>query len=286
MYMVSEQICAAYGSFEERGMKILSCVVLVMIGLIAYPVGIPADEIPGETVVKVDKGDVVWSGGEADSQQIYFSTYRSGKGAWSDPVQITDDTLRNGHPVVDAGKDGKRVLVWTTATGNDFVIRYALGENGTWSEPAAIPSQLQENLAPSVIIDREGVIWVVWSANVGGQDEIYYACYAEEKWSLPMRVNGGNDVPDILPVIALNDQGIPQVTWKGYRDDGYVQLQSTWTGETWSEEVAIQDQTATGETDTETAETTETNAAIANMPSFIDNPEQAYLRVYKSSIVK
>ena len=264
--------------------KILSLFVLVVLGLFRPQCVLADDSV--ETVVKVDKGDIVWSSGDEDTQQIFFSTYHSGKSAWSEPVKVTEDSFRNGHPVIDAGKNGKRILVWTAASGSDFIIRYSVGKGDTWSEPAAIPSQLKENLAPSVVIDKAGAAWVVWSANDGGQDEIYFAKNIGENWSIPMRVNNGNDVPDILPVISLNDKGTPQVTWQGYRHDSYVQLQSTWNGEAWLEEVEVEGEALPEDTAIESEPESKTNGSLANMPSFIKRPEEAYLRVYKSSIVK
>lgn len=264
-----------------ENIRFLSLFFLVVSSLLFRPESVPADD-SAETLVKVDKGDVVWSSEDGDAQQIYFSSYQSGKSAWSEPVKVTNDFYRNGHPVIDAGKNGKRVLVWTAGSGNDYIIRYAVGKDDTWSEPESIPSQLKENLAPSVVIDRSGATWVVWSANDGGQDEIYFSKYSEGGWTIPMRVNSGNDVPDILPVVTLNAKGKPQVTWQGYRHDDYVQLQSTWKGEAWSEEVELETEAPSEETAAETA----TNASIANMPSFIERPEEAFLRVYKSSIVK
>ncbi len=254
-------------------------------GLLCQPPDVLAGYESAETVVKVDKGDVVWSSGDADGQQVYFSTYKGG--AWSEPVKVTNDAFRNGHPVIDAGKGGERMLVWTTALGGDYTVRFAVGKGDTWTEPASIPYQLKENLAPSVVFDNAGVAWVAWSANDGGQDEIYFSRYAEESWSIPMRINSGNEVPDILPVISLNAKGIPQVTWQGYRHDDYVQLLSTWNGESWSEEIELEvvEEETTTEMDPDETETVR-NASIANMPSFIERPEEAYLRVYKSSVVK
>jgi hypothetical protein len=245
-------------------------------GLVLQPHWIRADS--AETAVQIEKGDVVWSQKDATNLQIYFSACENVEGGWSSPVKITNDSYINGHPVIDAGLDGKRWLVWTADTGSDYIVRYAVGKDNTWSEPAAIPAQLHENLAPSVAVDSSGVTWVVWSANDGGQDEIYFSQYSGNTWTTPMLVNRGNDVPDILPILSLDEQGKPQVTWEGFRDGSYVKLRSSWNGEAWSDEAEVQ------ATSQETAG--ESERSIANMPSFIEYPEEAYVRVYKSSIVK
>lgn len=265
-------------------MKCITLLVPAMLvsGLLFRPPCLLAKE-SAETQVKVEQGDIVWSNGQGDGQQIYYSTYKKGKSAWSEPIQVTNDTYRNGHPVIDSGSDGKRVLVWTAATGSDYVVRYAVGKDASWSEPESIPSQLKENLAPSVVIDKSGTTWVAWSANDGGQDDIYFARFAKGSWTIPQRVNSSNDVPDILPVITLNAEGTPEVTWQGYRHDAYVQLQSSWDGEKWSEEVEVE--SATAETEDGASETAK-YASVANMPSFVEHPEAAFLRVYKSSNVK
>lgn len=250
--------------------------LLFLSGLLFQPHWTWADS--AETLVKVERGDVVWSREDATSQQIYFSSCRSAESGWSSPVKVTNDSYRNGHPVIDTGLNEKSWLIWTAGSGTDYMIRYSVGKDDIWSEPAAIPSQLTVNLAPSVVVDTSAVTWVAWSANDGGQDEIYFSKYSGNTWTTPMRVNSGNEVPDILPEIALNAEGTPLVTWQGFRNGSYVQLQSTWDGEAWSDEVEIQT------TSQEIA--AEANGSIVNMPSFIEHPEEAFLRVYKSSIVK
>lgn len=249
---------------------------IVFCGLLLQPFWTCAES--AETAINIEKGDVVFSQQDGSNLQIYFSSCENVEGGWSSPVKITNDSYINGHPVIDAGSDGKRWLVWTADTGSDYIVRYAFGKDNAWSEPASIPAQLNENLAPSVVVDRSGRTWVAWSANDGGLDEIYFSKYSENTWTTPMRVNRGNEVPDILPVLTLDEKGNPQVTWEGYRNGSYVKLRSIWDGEGWSDEVEVQ------ATSQETA--AEKESSIANMPSFLEHPEEAYVRVYKSSIAK
>jgi hypothetical protein len=232
--------------------------------------------------VKVDKGDVVWSQRVGADQQIYFSTFLTGQNTWSAPVKVTDDNFKNGHPTIDTGTDGRRWLVWAAGKNTDSALHYSVETNGTWSQAEVVPSTLKVNVSPSVLIDGSGRTWVVWSGNNGGQDEIYCSHYTGKEWTTPVRVNSENEVPDILPVIALNAENIPQVTWYGYRDGAYVRLRSTLSGDSWSPEERVEDSSQNAMQHTETT----TNASIENMPSFIERPEKAFVRVYKSSPVK
>ncbi len=234
------------------------------------------------TTVKVNKGDVVWSQMAGTNQQIFFSTFMSAQDTWSTPVQVTKDDYRNGHPALDAGTNGKKWLVWVAGKDTDSSIHYSVEANGAWAETAVVPSPLKVNVSPSVMVDGSGNTWVAWSGNDGGQDEIYCSRYIGQKWTTPVRVNTENDVPDILPEITMNSDNNPQITWYGYRNGSYVKLQSTFTGAAWSNEEVVEEasQNAMQQTGNQTG------ASIENMPSFIQRPDKAFVRVYKSSPVK
>ena len=257
-----------------RSFRLMSVFSLFLYCIIFQPVCVRA----ADSVVKVDQGDVVWSQTDGSHNQIYFTTFLSEKNEWSAPVKVTDDEYRNGHPTIDAGTDGRKVLAWVAGSGSNYMIHYAVGTEGAWSKSAVIPSSLKVNLAPSVMIDDSGQTWVAWSANDGGQDEIYYSRFIGNSWTAPALVNAPNEVPDILPEISLNENKVPQVTWIGHRNGAYVKLQSTWTGQSWSTEAVVQE--SSQEKDTQE------NASIGNMPSFIQQPDKAFVRIYKFSSVK
>jgi hypothetical protein len=254
---------------------LLKCVVSFILYVFCFqPVFLRA----GDSVVNVDQGDIVWSQTDGARNQIYFTTFLSEKNIWSTPVKVTDDEYRNGHPTIDAGTDGSKLLAWVAGSGANYKIHYSIGTEGAWSKSAVIPSSLKVNLAPSVMIDGSGVKWIAWSGNDGGQDEIYYSRFIGNNWTAPALVNAPNEVPDILPEIALNDNNIPQVTWVGHRKGVYVKLMSTWGGESWSAE-------SEGQASSQEKNTHE-NASIGNMPAFIDQPDKAFVRIYKFSPVK
>lgn len=240
--------------------------------------------------VNVTKGDMVWGQLKGTHKQIYFSTVQPGTTTWTTPVAITNDSYRNGQPVIDTGANGKRWVLWAAGSGSKAEIHYSMEANGNWSKTAAIPSGLKINVTPSVLVDASGKAWAAWSGNNGGQDEIYYSRFIDNAWTTPQMVNTPNNVPDILPVLSLNQNKEVQVAWYGYRDGGYVKLQSTWEGNSWSTEVVIQgnsqgisQQLTQG---TQQTNGVQTNADVANMPSFIKQPEKAFVRVYTFSRIK
>ena len=295
--------------------RMLSLPLLLVSLLLAHPFAVKAADT--DTVVKVEKGDIVWSQSDTSGTQIYFSTYQAGSDSWTEPVKVTDDANKNGHPVIDEDSSGKRWLVWVAGTAGSSMIRYAVDSDGSWSAAQTVPSSLQFNVSPSVVVDNSGNPWVAWSGNSGGQDEIYCSSYQDGSWTTPVQVNSTNEVPDILPEITLDGKGEPQITWQGYRDGDYVQLQSTWDGKKWSDETQVSSTTAsttststsssTATTTTESSTSTDSSASasaasvgkavaskagdeisgsISNIPSFVPRPEKAFLRVYKSSVVQ
>lgn len=219
------------------------------------------------------QADVVWASSDGLREELYFATQREGK--WSEPVKITDDNADNLHPCLDRGSDGKNWLVWTAIEQGGYEVRYAVEADGKWSDPQTLPTGLPSNIAPTVIVDVSDIPWVVWSGNNGiTNDEIYYTRYIDGKWQKPQLVNVVNDVPDVLPVISVNQKGKYLVNWDGYRDGMYRKLQAVWNGNGWGPEKRVE---PVSENMTIQQIATEKQE---DLPAFIEDTRQAFMRSY------
>lgn len=229
-----------------------------------------------EIGIRTGNADLVWV---ADGQQgdggVYFAARHGGN--WSEPLRVSNDNARNLHPCIYSSAGGKKWLVWTAIEQGTFNIHYAVGHaDETWSIPEILLTGLSSNFAPTVIVDDNEVPWVVWSGNNGiFNDEIYFSRFIDGKWEDAQLVNDANNVPDIKPVIAINEQRKIQVTWDGYRDGNYLQLRAVWSanGQEW-EKVD----------DSDTVSTAENKAYVSDqgsgLPDFVKDSHQFFLREY------
>ncbi len=223
---------------------------------------------------KAKKIDLVWAESDGLRHELYFTAQRNGN--WIAPQKITDDNADNLHPCLDSGADGKIWLFWTAIEQGESEIHYTTNDNGEWLEPQVLPTELSSNIAPTVIVDDGGVPWVVWSANDGiSNDEIYSTRFLDGKWQRPKQVNKSNEVPDVLPVISVDEIGTLMVNWEGYRSGKYVMLQSFWTGNGWGPEQIV---------GPESQKTMVQGLSIEKQidyPDFIKDTRQAFFRIFQ-----
>jgi hypothetical protein len=214
--------------------------------------------------------DVVWSQSDGIRPEIFFTS--STGGSWSEPVMLSDDYYDNLHPVIDRDSQGTRWVFWRAYDNQKTEIRYTTGSSGNWEETKPLSEALQANNAPSVVIDAADTVWVVWSANDGGMDDIYYAVHKDGNWSKPAQLHETNDVPDILPVIELNDEQLPQVTWKRMEGGRYLAVTSSYDGSGWSEPVLRQDG--------EQPDDDKVGEEVIELPDFVSNSGLVFVRTY------
>ncbi len=215
--------------------------------------------------------EMIWSESDGLRHEIFTSSYRSG--AWNEPVKITDDNASNLHPAVDVDSHGKRWAVWTAMEGATVEIRYAVYSDGEWGEVQTLPSSFSSSIKPSIIVDDTDTPWVVWTGNNGDDDDIYVTRFMNGEWTEEQRVHEDNDVPDILPSIDVDDQNRPVVRWSRFQDGGYVQVQSVWQDNNWSEPVIVE----------ETESKTKEKDRQVVIPQFVNDSRQIFLRAFDTS---
>lgn len=233
--------------------------------LLSVSVSISAQEQKGPQEI-----DVVWSKSDGIRPEIFFSNYTSG--SWSEPEMISDDYFDNLHPVIDRDSQGVRWVFWRAYDSLKTEIRYTKGSSGEWAENKALSDTMPSNNAPSVVIDTSDTVWVVWSANSGGLDDIYFSMHADGDWSKPALLHETNNSADVLPVIELNQEQQPLVSWKRMQDGSYVNMTSQYDGSAWSEPGVMQDAVA--------QDSAEASEDLIELPDFIDNGGIVFIRSY------
>ncbi len=188
----------------------------------------------GKTATAVQQ-DLVWSKSDGLRHEIFSSTQKDG--AWTDSVKITDNNANNLHPVIEIGDDGSKWLFWSAVRPSGISIEYAIFKNNKWSAPQILPLEQNSSIAPSVLADNNGGVCLVWAGNDGGNDDIYFSWLQEKKWTDPKIIHAANEVPDIKPEIAYNEEGKIEVSWIGFRSNAYKKLVSVYSDNTgWSAE--------------------------------------------------
>lgn len=216
--------------------------------------------------------DMVWVDTQGGQHDILFSTWNGD--AWSAPVRVTNDAVDNLAPCIDTGADGKKHLVWMAVDATGHRVKHAVFDGAKWSEPELIPTLPAVSGAPFVVADDNGVVWVVFAGNDGEDDDIYCTRMVNGTWTVYQRVNAKNEVPDIHPFIEITTDKKVVVSWQGYRDAGYVTLQSMWKDGAWQAETVVQEAAAAAKAavDAQGAE------AGVTLPDFVGDSRQVFIR--------
>jgi hypothetical protein len=226
----------------------------------------------GKTTTAVQR-DLVWSQSDGLRHEIFISSYQEEE--WTSPVKITDNNANNLHPILEKGSNGIKWLFWSAVRPSGISIEYAMLESDEWTEPARLPMEQQSSITPSALADKQGGIWLVWAGNTGGNDDIYVSHYQGDKWNKVQVLHAPNEVPDITPELAYNQEGKIEVSWIGFRGNSYIKLASVYTDTTgWSAE---QEKSENGQ---EQAQDQNQNEQDIELPSFVPSDSQFFLKIY------
>ncbi len=216
-----------------RALQYVACWSVLALLVVCAPA---CAKTPAQGAAMVANRDMVWSAYDGLRREIFFSTQQTG-GRWAEPVQLTNDNADNILPCIITTPDGKKYVVWTAMEQADLAVRYAVFDGTAWSEAKAVPGLPEMATMPFVAVDDTGILWLVFVGNDGsGHDDIYCIRLHNGSWEKAFRVNADNNVPDVNPFIEIDQDGAIQVTWEGFRNNGYVLLTSRWLGDRWAEE--------------------------------------------------
>ncbi len=206
---------------------ILSVFSLVLLGTVMLP-PLPAQEMW-----------LVWADPGAPGNPIFLSQRRAA--AWTtEQYPGGGGNWTNYMPCLGIDGEGNPCLVWAAQIENNPArIYYSRRENGGWSLPRAVSGAGGGwESTPSIIFDRDGFLWIAWSAVAGPSSEIFCARAEGEAFTRPVMVSTPDDSPDARPVISLDTDGGPVVTWEGWTGRGYGYFSSRFREGNWSPEEA------------------------------------------------
>jgi hypothetical protein len=170
---------------------------------------------PGIAVGEDGVLHVVWHDEAGGDWDILYST-RAPDGAWSPPVNISNNAAWSFHPEIVAGGDGSLHVVWHENTSGSWQIFYA-GKpvDGPWSRPAPVWSDGGRSQFAALAVGGEGYLHLVWEERTPGSCEILYATRPTGGfWAAPEAVFRSAGTCR-LPALAVAGDGSPHVVWQG-----------------------------------------------------------------------
>jgi len=152
-------------------------------------------------------------GGEPDPcyNEVFYKTFNGS--AWSNPIQLTNDTKRvDVDPSVMAASDGKIWVVW--AKKNELYYKVHYGP--AWSYDAILVWDPSTNHHPYITQADDGKIWVVWDSDRGADTNIYYKIFDGVLWTTDKKLTT-DTMDDDYPSITQDNNGTIWVTWSSSR---------------------------------------------------------------------
>lgn len=175
----------------------------------------------------------VWAElGEERVATLHYASMTSD--TWTKTKQLVMTQGLHVTPVIAVDKKQNIWIVWIEQTKDENILRYAIIRGGKTESGRVRSAGNEQSYAPAIMIDNNDTPWIAWSGVVGKFADIYASRWNGSNWEQPMIVNAKNDSPDITPILGLQDNEIPWVSWFGLTEaHRYVQLVAKWKKGEW-----------------------------------------------------
>jgi len=161
----------------------------------------------------------VQGGGSAGAGAVLATHQLSG--------EIRTFTLAEGSPgwfeapSIHFTPGGRAAATWIWSNSGEKRVFFSLFDGTGWREPRAVSPAGTPVSTPSVALAPDGSVWIAWVVFDGRDDEIAAAHLRADGRIIRRWMVTHNEVPDITPVIDGKRGGRAEVTWFGFRGDGY-----------------------------------------------------------------
>ncbi len=222
---------------------------------------------------------IVWSEPAGSDFDVWFSQVIDEKWTAPERVALAPEFL-DALPCAAETDDG-HVVVWTRFTKpgvNELV--YAVRNAQGWKPVESFNTGMVLNMASTLVKDADGTLWLGWAGFDGSDDDIYVSRWEDNKWSARRRVNRNDFQPDVLPQLAVGENGRPWIRWRSLEASGYVEMISEYDGQNWSEERLLPTPESDGvrrDLDREIRE--RRLASLPEVPDFVSDPGKSCMTV-------
>jgi hypothetical protein len=205
---------------------------LMLLSFFSLSSSVSYAQTSGETLVREQDVKLVWSANNyGHGEQIYFSSYE--KNRWGVPVQLSDTFDMVFQPACSFGADRKVWAVWSRQDKNGSFLQYAVFNGSKWMSPVQIDTGMSNNKAVTIMVDGNNVPWIAWTAIDDMYPDVFLSRWNGKGWDAPVRVHEENNVPDVQPLLGLDEAGNVCLSWKMYAAGKYVTLSKVWNGRQW-----------------------------------------------------
>jgi len=247
--------------------SIIRCLIIIL--SVAFAIN-NADATDRDNIENI-QAELTWAEFDGEDYEIFYTNLSDN--IWESKTQITDNNLTDLYPSISSGTNGITWVVWSAVKGINTHLFYSNFDGSSWSPPTQIKTNFSSNTTPSIIVDNEDIPWVVWTGFDGQDDDIYFTRWNGYDWDEPQRVNNDDFMPDIFPVIGIDEEGNPWVKWSGYDSGKYRDFFTEWRETRWGDE--IEDRT----NGLYNSLIEKALQSIPHLPDFIDETDKASLHI-------
>jgi len=154
----------------------------------------------------------------SDNGKVLCSS-RTSRGV-STPFVVEERDAAECPVAIGIGCDGNPALAWLTEQRDILFSSY---DGQRWATPELVSTSGGKHRGiPSLGICGDAV--VAWAESEEGTfEDIFYSVKTRGKWSAPRRAHEANNVPDIMPSVAVSSDGAFSITWKSLDGDRYIE---------------------------------------------------------------
>ncbi|MFH2122646.1 MAG: hypothetical protein ABIJ50_04095 [Pseudomonadota bacterium] len=174
---------------------------------------------------------IVWSVNKHQGEQVYFSSYE--KGRWTTPVQLSDSGDLAFHPTVSSGVDGRLWVVWTREDEKGSFLQFSTFNSSLWTKPRQIDTGMNNNKSATIVVDRNNSAWIAWTSVTEIYSDIYWSRWDGVQWAKPIKAHADNKVPDLNPILSLDDSGQIILSWQTFANGKYMTVSQKFDKKQW-----------------------------------------------------
>lgn len=129
----------------------------------------------------------------------------------------TESYISNLSSTID--QSGQPLIFWLESSDRDNrLMMLAKDSYNQWATPVVITSSKSELSSLSLIRATDGLVFLAWASDESGSDDVYFTRYVEGDWDDVQVLNDENKVPDILPILSIDNDGSVGLTWRTFTD--------------------------------------------------------------------
>jgi hypothetical protein len=186
---------------------------------------------------------IAWSDNSLGAAEIFFARSTDGGETFSEPDNLTSNSLLVLNPSVAVAGEDNIVVVWSSNEGTQFDIYFSSSEDKglSFSEPTNLSNNDHDSSAPQLYTVAQDV-YLVWIDNVSGNKEVMVSLSDDSgsSFSEPVNVSNSDDDSSNPRLAASSDGKNVFLAWEEGSDNREILLtQSDDSGSSFSEPVNV-----------------------------------------------